>query len=181
MFFKKFKLLALLIPCFLGLYSCYLEIPVVELNINLPGIETNAGFSVESNNLIIPLPENTINLRTPIFTNILFFFNISNFIGAIINHNNFDPAGGISGNIDLVRNFITYSPGIDLTIINTNLFNINLTNFTISGFIKLNKRLDFENSINRNRITPNEYEIAVINITNIENVESSFKLIISNN
>ena len=121
-------------------------------------VPTNVNILVERPLYIVSSPENSITKTISIDTNILDLYLISGY-----NADDFS---------------VTHLDGVDVGVLDTDSLTIDESTKTISGLIKLNQRLDFENPIDRGENSrDNDYEVAIFRVTS-ETSSNDFKLIV---
>ena len=152
----------LLLIVLLTVVSCGCANPAGPDNGNNP---TNPTLTTPTNYVlverplyIVSVPENSLTRTISIDTNILDLYLSSGY-----NADDFS---------------ITHLNGVDVVIIDTNALDIDLNDKTISGTIKLNQRLDFENPIDRGENSgDNDYEVVLFRVMS-ETSSNDFKLIV---
>ena len=116
------------------------------------------GIPIERPLHIVSSPENSITKTVSIDTNILDLY--------------------LSSGYDPDDFSVTHLDGVDVGVLETAALTIDEAGKTISGLIKLNQRLDFENPIDRGEnATDNDYEVALFRVMS-KTSSNDFKLII---
>ena len=116
------------------------------------------GIPIERPLHIVSSPENSITKTVSIDTNILDLY--------------------LSSGYDPDDFSVTHLDGVDVGVLDTAALTIDEAGKTISGLIKLNQRLDFENPIDRGEnATDNDYEVAIFRVMS-KTSSNDFKLII---
>ena len=156
---------SLVLIALLSVVSCACENPIGPDGVPTPTTNT-PNFSLSETNYvlterplhIVSIPENSLTRTISFDANILDLY-----LSRGYNPNDFS---------------ITHLDGVDVDVLDTDSLTIDVSAKTISGLIKLNQRLDFENPSDRGENSgDNDYEVAIFRVMS-ETSSNDFKLIV---